>query len=145
MKAIQISNRKARGIIKAILTFALFITVAVFMSSGALAASLPDRNGFDDNTAIKKQGYTISIPTYWESDIDEASEYRAYCNDDAFAMIIIDIYDEMTGVSFKDDKQRDLFVNSVITEIDSSGKLQDSSYKKFGNLEGAYSVFTFSN
>ncbi|MCR5404551.1 MAG: hypothetical protein K6E91_12150 [Butyrivibrio sp.] len=144
MKAINISNRKTRGIIKAILAFALFVTIAVFMSSNALAASLPDRDGFKDSTVIKKQGYTISIPTYWESDIDEASEYRAYCNDDAFAMIIIDIYDEMTGVSFKDDKQRDLFVNSVITEIDSSGKLQESSYKKFGNLEGAYSVFNFS-
>ena len=143
MKAIHFNNRKTRGIIKAILALSIFITMAVYMSSSALAASLPDRDGFKENTLIKKQGYSISIPTYWESDIDEANEYRAYCNDDAFSMIIIDIYDEMTGVSFKDDKQRDLFVNSVITAMDSNGKLEESSYKKFGNLEGAYSVFNF--
>lgn len=145
MKAIQLSNLTTRRIIKTILSLILLASIIILMNKNVFAAAaLPDRDGFKDSNTIKKQGYTISVPTYWESDIDEPDEFRAYCNDDKFAMIIIDIYDDMTGVSFKDDAQRELFVDSVIMAMDANGKLQESSYKKFGNFEGAYSVFNFS-
>lgn len=145
MKKNNPHSKTAKCIIRTILGLALFISISVLSCRSAFAAgsSLPDRDGFSSNAQIKKQGYTISIPTYFESDIDKDDEYRAYCNDDKFAMLIIDIYDEMGEYSFKDDAQRQLFVDSVIVAMEGDGKLVESSYKKFGNLEGAYAVFTF--
>lgn len=147
MSISMIKNHKIRGILRAVTALALFATTIVLMSNSALAAgksSLPDKNGFKDTTSLKKQDYTISIPSYYEPDIDEPDEYRAYANDGSFTMLIIDTLDDMGDYSFKDDKQRELFLNSIIVELDSNGKITESSFKKYGNLEGAYAVFTFS-
>jgi hypothetical protein len=110
------------------------------MSTGVSAAG-QDRAGFSKNSDIQMKDYSISIPDYFESDIYNSEEYRAYCKDDTFTMLIIDVFGGAGSFSFKDNDQRELFIQSMLAAMGDDGKLAESSYKTFGSVEGAYAVF----
>ncbi len=129
-----------KGILSIVLAMAVFFTANAFMSVKTYA-SLPDKAGFAQSTDITLKDYTITVPSYWESDIYDATDYRAYVYDDAFTMLIISAMEGLEGVSFKDAAQRDLFIGGVMEGMGTDGDLKDSAYRTFGTNEGAYAVF----
>ena len=89
------------------------------------------------------QDYSMSVPTYWDSDIYGKNAYRAYCNNDDFAMLIIDVDGDMSDFSFENKADRTRFIDAMVTAEDENAKLIESDYRKYGNLQGAFAIFDF--
>ncbi len=132
-------NNKNR-ILSIVLALALFLSCNVFLCTDVRAA-LPDRAGFADSTEITLNDFTTKVPTYWESDIYDSDEYRAYCTDDVFVMLIIDKFGDVDGLSFENDVQRSLFVQAMLDAMGEGGVLKETSYKTFGEQSGAYAIY----
>ena len=139
------TTRHIRKTLYAVLALAVFMALNLLAGSTVMASSgkstLPDKAGFTESTTVTVKDFSMSVPTYWESDINTGDEFRAYCMDDTFAMLLIETFDGASELSFKDEMQRNLFVQSMLSAIGNDGSLIESSYKTIGSLEGAYAVF----
>lgn len=133
-------DKKMRRIFSIVLALIMFLSCNVFLGTDVRAA-LPDRAGFSDSAEITINDFTTTVPTYWESDIYNSDEYRAYCTDDAFVMLIIDKFGDVDGLSFENDVQRSLFIQAMLDAMGEGGVLKETSYKTFGELNGAYAIF----
>lgn len=75
---------------KVVIALVVFVSFTALMNSNVIAANKstkPDKAGFTKSTEITMQDYSMSVPTYWNSDIYDKDVYRAYCNNDNFVMM----------------------------------------------------------
>ncbi len=80
--------------------------------------SLPFKDGFNEVTDVIVKDYTFSVPTYWEADIEKSDIYRAYCNDDSFAMLIIATSENDNDYTFDNAEMRSSFANGMLSSFE---------------------------
>lgn len=131
---------------KVVIALVVFVSFTALMNSNVIAANKsakPDKAGFTKSTEITMQDYSMSVPTYWTSDIYDKDVYRAYCNNDNFVMLIINVDGDMSDFSFENKADRTRFIEAMVTAEDENAKLIESDYRKYGNLQGPFAVFDF--
>ena len=69
----------------------------------------------------------MSVPTYWNSDIYDKDVYRAYCNNDNFVMLIINVDGDMSDFSFENKADRTRFIDAMVTAEDAKAVLNLNS------------------
>ena len=115
---------------KVVIALVVFVSFTALMNSNVIAANKstkPDKAGFTKSTEITMQDYSMSVPTYWNSDIYDKDVYRAYCNNDNFVMLIINVDGDMSDFSFENKADRTRFIDSMVTAEDAKAVLNLNS------------------